>query len=339
MKAIVNGKRIMMKSVTGDAKPLHFREFDLTPKEELEKTDFIKAGEYFLSDLAIDQSDTVYHSLKDDRFNEDVTKALVKACFGIGLGYGQHSSYVVSGLPINHFAKFKDNIKGMFMGNGQETHTFNVQWERVMGVDHMEITHKPASALGTVRTIEGRFLPQAHAAAMSSILDEQGNIADKVRAGKTIAVIDPGFGTTDVYVLSALKAVERLTFSTDIAMNTAYRLIANKIQDSFGVSLPLYKVAAVVRNGTFTKDGKVAPMKPVIDWAFKATAQQFLAELYNRWKNTHEIDETLVAGGGGKELYPYLMREIKNTSLLPNSQWAIAEGYDRWGRMTWKDAR
>ncbi|MNE51437.1 hypothetical protein D3C80_1460650 [compost metagenome] len=172
---------------------------------------------------------------------------------------------------------------------------------------------------------------------MSRLLAEDGSIADKKLASKTVAVIDPGFGTTDVYVLNAMSPVERLTFSVPVAMNTAYTLIANKIREGFGVQLPFYLVENVVRSKKFVKDGVEADMTEVIAWAFKHTAQQFLAELYNHWKNTHEIDTILVAGGGGASLYPYLVPELSSPELLPNPQWSIAIGYHRWGVRTWKD--
>lgn len=313
----------------------------MTSDEDKLKTDFITFRDgmldYFISDLAIEQSDTIYHSLKDDRFNSDAIKILVGTMFGLGLGYGQHQTNVVSGLPASHYGKFKDQIKSLFMGQGQGLHTFNVGWERVAGFDRMQVEFKPQSAMGQVRTMEGRFLPQPHGAAMSRILAEDGTIADKVLAGKTVAVIDPGFGTSDVYVLSALSPVERLTFSVNVAMNTAYTLISNKIRDAFGVTLPLYKIEAVVRSCKFIKDGVEHDMSQVIIWAFRSTAQQLVAEIHNHWKNTHEIDHILVAGGGGAALYPYILNEFRSIELLLNSQWSIVEGYNRWGKRTWKD--
>ena len=341
-RQIINRQRIITKSVVGDGKELHFRDMDLVSDEDLKKKDYIQTRdglqEYFISDLAIDQSDSIYHSLKSDRFNNDAILQLVRTAFGIGLGSGNHSMYIVSGLPASQYAKYKDNIKSLFMGEGQQTHNYSVTYERYKGLDETHIFARAQTAMGTVRTIEGRFLPQPHAAAMDRILAPDGSIEDKVLAGKTVGVIDPGFGTSDIYVISALSAVQKLTFSTPIAMNTAYTLISNKIEEKFGVTLPLYAVEAVVLSKRFIKNGIPHDMSQVIQWAFKATAQQLVSEIYNKWKNTHEIDHILVAGGGGAALYQYLVTEFSNIEKLHNGQWAIASGYDKWGRRTWKDA-
>ncbi|MMZ43629.1 hypothetical protein D1872_51920 [compost metagenome] len=341
-KAIVNNKRIITKSVVGDGKSLEFKDLDMTTEDTKRQKDSIsfKDGmlDYFVSDLAIDQSDTIYHSLKDDRFDSDSIKILVRTMFGLGFGYGQHQSYIVSGLPASHYGKFKDQIKALFMGQGQLVHNFSVDWDRFMSDEGMVIEARPQSAIGQVRTIEGRFLPQPHGAAMSRILAPDGSIEDKSLAAKTVAVIDPGFGTSDVYVLSALSPVERLTFSVPVAMNTAYTLISNKIKEKFGVTLPLYKIESIVRTNTFIKNGVAHDMTQVNVWAFKSTAHQLVAEIYNHWKNTHEIDHILTAGGGGAALYPYIQGEFRNIELLRNSQWSIVEGYNRWGKRTWKDA-
>lgn len=339
-KSIINHKRIIMKSIVGEGKELNFGDLNIALDGE-ERKDHITCKsdgrDYFISDLAVDQSDTVYHSLKADRFDSTAVQLLVKTAFGIGFGYGQHATYVVSGLPVNHYKKFKDNIKSLFMGQGQQTHAYSVDWDSVK-VDSEVVFGKRSSAIGTVKTVEGVFLPQPFAAGMNRILADDGTIADNALANKTLAIIDPGFGTTDVYVISALSTVEKLTFSTDTAMNHAYRLISNRIQESFDIMLPLYAIEKVVKTREFKKHGKSYDMGSVIEWAFRATAQQLVSEILNKWKNTHEVDHILVAGGGGALLYPYFQSEFSNIELSGDPQWSIVSGYDKWGRRKWKDA-
>ena len=88
----------------------------------------------------------------------------------------------------------------------------------------------------------------------------------------------------------------------------------------------------------FIKDGTKHNMDQVILWAFRSTAHQLVAEIHNHWKNTHEIDHILVAGGGGAALYPHIHNEFRSIELINNSQWSIVEGYNRWGVRTWKGA-
>lgn len=314
-KAIVNGKPILMKSVVGNAKPQRFADLNMGLKDDVDHLQSrVGMEEYFVSDLAIDQSDTVIHSLKDDRFNSTATEVLVKTAFGLGFGNDLVDSKVVSGLPVSHYAEYKDNISKLFL----KSHNF-------------EVRDNGGLIKGSVRVTDGVFIPQPFGALLDRVLSDDGNISDKALAGKTVAVVDPGFGTTDVYVADALSPVERLTFSTKTAMNHSYSLIANKIEEKFGVLLPLHGIEKVVRKGEFRKSGKVYPMKEITQWAYRATAQQLLAELTNKWKTIHEIDHILLAGGGGQALSQYILPEFPNIELLNDPQWAVVKGYYKWG--------
>ena len=315
-KAIINGKRIIMKSVVGNAKKQRFADLDLGLNTGLDALRCrVGMEEYFVSDLAINQSDTIIHSLEEDRFNTAATEILVRTAFALGFDSDVVETKVVSGLPVSHYATYKENISKLFINR---THNFDVHSDGIL-------------ARGSARVTDGKFIPQPFGALLDRVLGDDGSIVDKALAGKTVAVIDPGFGTTDVYVADALSPVEKLTFSTKTAMNHAYGLISDKIEEQFEVLLHLHSIEKVVKSQVFKNKGKIYPMKQVTDWAYKATATQFLAELTNKWKAIHEIDHILLAGGGGIALSPYILPEFPNIELLDDAQWAVVSGYYKWG--------
>lgn len=315
-KAIINGKRIIMKSVVGNSKPQRFADLNLGTQDDKDHLESrVGMDDYFVSDLAIEQSDSIFYSLKDDRFDSNATEVLVKTAFAQGLGSDFTESKIVSGLPASHYSVYKNAIQKLFLN---KQHNYEVK-------DNGKLIK------GTVSIKDGKFIPQPFGALLDRVLGDDGKIADKELASKTVAVIDPGFGTTDIYVSSALTPVEKLTFSTKTAMNHSYSLISNKIEETFDVYLPLYKVENIVRNGEFRKNGKVYDMKPVIQWAHKLTAQQLVAEITNRWKTMYEIDHILLAGGGGLALGNYILPEFPNIELLEDTQWAVVNGYYKWG--------
>jgi plasmid segregation protein ParM len=317
-KGIINGKRVIIKSVVGDSKPQRFSDLDFGMKETDHLQCKIGVENFFVSDLAIDQSDSIFHSLKDDRFNNDATDVLVKTVFGLGFGNDHVESVIVSGLPVSHYATYKSDIANLFLGPGTKIHNF-------------EIRENNKLIRGSVKLVDGKFIPQPFGAQLDRILNDKGEIEDKELARKVVAVIDPGFGTTDVYVSDALTPVEKLTFSTRTAMNHAYRLIANKIEEQFGVFLQLHEIESIVRKGEFRNRGKIYDMRKVMEWAYKSTAQQLVAEITNKWKYIHEIDHILLAGGGGLALSKWILPEFPNIELLEDSQWAVVKGYYKWG--------
>ncbi len=322
-KSIVNGKRHIMKSVVGQGRKLRFRDLDMGSKEGVDDIVFKEkdgTGVCFVSDLAIKQSDVVLHSLKDNRFNGDAIDVLLRTALGMGLGSGVHESYVVSGLPVSHYDIYKDDIIDLFIGDGGKTHYFNIE-------ESQSKMYK-----GTVNSHKGKFIPQPFGALLDYLLDDEGQFKDKAIAGKTIAVIDPGFGTTDVYVVDALTPIERLTFSTKVAMNYAYQLIGNRVEQELGKVVPLYEIEAMILTGELRKDGKRYDMKPIIKWAFKVTAEKLVTEVLNKWKDeVNSIEHVVVSGGGGASLYEYLKDDFVSIELLPDSQWAVVEGYYKWG--------
>ena len=319
-KAIVDSKQMKIKSVIGDAKPLNLRDMDMGSKDTDDISSKIGDKEYFVSDLAINQSDVVIHSLKPDRFNSDAMKVLVRSILGLCLGSGEYSSYFVSGLPVSHYHIYKDAIEELFMSS---PHEYDVT------------LNGKANFSGKVVPIKGKFVPQPFGAGMDLLLDDKGAIKDRILASSTMAIIDPGFGTTDVYTMNSLSPVEKLTFTTPTAMNQVYRLLSSKIEEKFDVSLPLYKIDEIMTSGKFRKFGNTYDMSSLIKWALQSTAEQLLSEIFNKWKNMHEIDIIYVAGGGGIALFPYLSDSFSNIHLIEDSQWSIARGYYKWGIRSW----
>jgi hypothetical protein len=278
----------------------------------------------FVSDLAIQQSDTVIHSLKPNRFDEKAMRVIRNVSYAMSLGNGQHECNIISGLPTSHYSKFKDNITKLFMPGTNVTQDYEVY------VNGQRIK-------GSVKPCDGRFVPQPFGALIDEILDDNGSIADKELASLTVAIVDIGFGTTDIYVCNALTPVEKLSFSTTTALGQAYQLIADKISEK-GTDLPLYKVEQVVQDGVWVGEGgKTYNMKSTIDWALQSTAEQLVSEIYNKWRNTNQVHAVRIAGGGGIRFSPYMLSEFSNTKTCHHGQFAVVKGYEKWGKRTWKD--
>jgi plasmid segregation protein ParM len=314
VKGIINGKKVLMKSVVGDAKTLRFEDLNMGTKSADHLKSKVGSKEYFVSDLAIEQSDTVYYSLNDDRFNSESTDVLVKTAFGLGFGNESTQTAVVSGLPASHYVVYKKDIETLFLGS----HRYAVMDNRKL-------------LKGSVKVTEGKFIPQPFGALLDRLLDESGRVSDKQLIGKTVAVIDIGFGTTDVFVASMLNTIERLTFSTKTAINHSHNYISNKIEENFGILLPLYSIEKIVETQEFRNKGKSYDMTQLIQKAYYNTSSQLIAEITNKWKTIHEIDHILLAGGGGIALAKQILPHFENIELLEDAQWAIVNGYYKWG--------
>lgn len=320
-KAIIDRKPIKFKSVVGNGRKQSFQDLDFGMNAKEDKIT-VRSGTTtnFVSDLAISQSDMVLHSLEADRFSSDVTKDLLLAAFGLGFGSDHVETKVVSGLPVSHYAKYKQDIKKLFIGDG----TYKIH--------NFEVTSGGISHRGSAKVIDAEFIPQPFGALLDRILDDKGQIVDRELAQQTVAVVDPGFGTTDIYVTKGLSPIERLTFSTPTAMNFAYDLIQNKIEEASGITLPHYKLEKAVQDGYYRVEGKQYNLTQITSWAFRSASTQLVTEILNKWKsNSKEIDKILIAGGTGAAWKQWLTEKFSTAELLDNTQWAVANGYYKWG--------
>jgi hypothetical protein len=79
-------------------------------------------------------------------------------------------------------------------------------------------------------------------------------------------------------------------------------------------------------------------MSQLIQKAYYNTSAQLLAEVTNKWKTIHEIDHILLAGGGGIALSKHILPHFENIELLDDAQWAVVNGYYKWGVMHFAEA-
>lgn len=315
VKSIMNQLPVKMKSVVGEGKKLQFRDMNIHDQCEDDYSCILDSKEYFVSDLAIKQSDSVIHSLKPDRFDSDSARVLLNCALGLGYRGQSAATRFVTGLPVTHYTNYKEDLHALLM----EEHSYDIC------IDGKE-TYK-----GVINPIDTLIVPQPFGAAMDLLLDDTGKIIDKKLASKTIAIIDIGFGTSDIYVMEALDTIERMTFSSNTAVNHSYSLIADRLQDKFEVLYPLYKIEGVVKSGKIRKYGKSYSMAKTTNWALNSSAKQLVSEIYNKWRTSQDIDQIYVTGGGGAAMFEYLEPEFPNISLLPNSQWSVANGCGKWG--------
>ncbi|WJJ55372.1 hypothetical protein QB910_000128 [Dabrowskivirus KKP3916] len=334
-KAIINGKAYIIKSVVGDSKQLRFEDLRMSRSEGDHIITDMRGRKYFVSDLAVTQSKVQQHSLKANRFDSTATKVLLHTLFGMGLGSGEFEGYAVSGLPVSHYTEFKDDIRKLFQGtpvNGKTSSSI---------MKHSYSVYANGEDLqGDFTCLDSRYIPQPFGALLDVMLDDNGNWKRKELGNKMVAVIDIGFGTSDIYVTDSLEASDGMSFSSPVAMNTVYALIAQEIEERGGgdFSLALHRIEENVRKGSISIRGKEFDLKPVIKYAHETVAAQLIGEIHNKWNNEEwRIDNVFIAGGGGRALHKYIEPEFANTELIEDSQWAVVRGYNKWGKRTWHD--
>jgi plasmid segregation protein ParM len=179
------------------------------------------------------------------------------------------------------------------------------------------------------------IVAQPHGTLFNLILDDKGQIANKVLATSGVAIYDIGFKTNDGIVFKNLEPVGRLTLHSKNGMYVAYEEIRSRINQMFnGLEVKLYEIPEVVKS----RQIRGTSIDGVINDAFHHLASNIISEIKSKWDDAWEIENIVFTGGGAELLKPYLMQAYSCT-FPPNCQTSNAEGMLKyairlWGRET-----
>lgn len=303
------------KSTVGHGRELSLQNLCINNCENDHIQCTINDNKYFVSDLAIRECDTLINSLQDNRFDLESTRALLHVALAQSLGSGVHNVSIVSGLPVTHYSKFKDSLT-----------------ELIEDKHYIDTRLNGNIVRGTVTIDKSLIIPQPFGALTYELLDEQGSIFNKSLVTGVVAVIDIGFGTTDVYVVENLQPIERYSFSSKTAISTLYGYVKSNIKFTGNI----YSLQGVIESKVYKQGNKKYSIQDIISWASGVTAEALVSEISNCWKDLY-VDTVIISGGGSHMLGSYLLPHFNNPVLSNNGQMSVAVGYYKWGKFSWKD--
>lgn len=267
----------------------------------------VKIGqeEYFVGKLAQKQSDQVYYSLDEDRYESDEANVLLQTVIALMAG-GEQQVGVVTGLPLDYL-KYREKLEKSLVG----THTIEINGKQ-------KTTHV-ANAI---------VIPQPMGVFFNNLMNDSGNIVNTSYAKKTIGIVDVGFGSTDIAYVKNMEFIDKYSRSTNIAMNSVYKAIAEAIFQEFDVYKELYELEEEVQGGVVRIKGVEYDITNLIEAAKKGIANKLVTWIGTIWKNRPEIDEIIIAGGGGLSLFSHMGGPL-DARLSDNPQLAILKGYQK----------
>jgi plasmid segregation protein ParM len=301
-KAVRGAEEVGIPSVVGPARDLF--EMGLQKKDPVQHLVDLKR-DLFVGDLALRQSSTKIFSLKDEKMDQAGSAALLETVLGI-LSKGMHTEIInlVTGLPVTFYFDQKARMEQQLQGS----HRVHIK----AGSDEIR---------KSIVVDQIKVLPQPLGSVMDLLLDAQGQIRETMRdyAKGSIGVLDVGFFTNDLLVLSGLDIVRDYSRSLRSGMSVALKAMADA-----GIDLPIYELDQRIRQGHFTG---------AKEKAYKALADQILGEMETYWP-LGDLDLIVVTGGAGAELFPCLeMGSSLNVQLM--GQMSNVRGYQKIGRRTW----
>lgn len=269
-----------------------------------------KREEYFIGELARRESRNASYAFDDDKINHPNTKALLAASVLLLFPKEDMPIHLVTGLPLEQYIHKKDDFKKMlkehriiasFNGNGK---TKTVKFDKIT------------------------IFPQAAGAVYSIIIDD---LQKYLIRGSYIGLIDIGFKTTDYIVFMVdekLVLREDMSGTINIGMsrlnNAADKIFTKKTGSKLEVAelMNLVKDEQIFFRGSkLNFSNEIALIKSEISRVIKDRIKAL-------WGDKLDFFNTVfLAGGGAKELEPFISNIHPNTVLTKNPQFANAEGF------------
>lgn len=294
-------RRFVQPSIIGEAKDM----FDSNIKPD----DFFYNEEYFVGKLAQRHSDVKYHSMKDNKAESGTSEILINTA----LGYLNRSSSfnLVTGLPLKFFFTQQDDMKNV-LEKFKEVNILNIKKG-----NHQYTNVQP-------ELLKYKLVPQGQGIAMDYLLKDDGTFDKSGVARKKILVVDLGFYTLGLLGLDKMEIMKE-SYSQNIGVDNAYKLLQSYIQNQFGKSPARYDLDPHVIEGKY----EGVDITNLIRKAFRALAQQIQNEIDGV---NIKFDYYLIGGGAAHYIFEYL--NLHNKILF--DQLAQIRGYRKIGVRLWK---
>ncbi len=153
----------------------------------------------------------------------------------------------------------------------------------------------------------------------------------------TVAVLDPGFNTLDLYVIRNLQVSPIGTTGDTIGVHQAAKKVADEIYRLTGARISLRQADSLLRMKRLPKIRRT-DLRPIVEAAKADNAAQIIQAVRLAWANL--VAEAYIATGGGTAMYtPYIQRALPDVEILPEPATANARGLAQYARrQRWKDA-
>jgi plasmid segregation protein ParM len=264
---------------------------------------------YFVGDLAIRQSQMVTRSLGRNRVEDISAKVLLLAGLALFAENGEQKFNVVTGLPVDYYQLYKDD------------------WALLMQGTHAIKFGSGSEERPKIITIDKiQMIPQPFGTLYDRKLDSEGTLLENELAGLKVGIVDIGYKTSDLALADDLEFVSRQSISSEIAMSTAYNLIAQKIQEKFKLEKETYEMDKIIETGVVRVAGVPHDISEFKKEAFTLLADKIATEVNSIW-DKREIDVILLTGGGGKAISEYFLPKFPQAVLVNGPQFANVRGY------------
>ena len=178
------------------------------------------------------------------------------------------------------------------------------------------------------------FTSQAVSALFGVLLNENGTLNEDVESKVTL-VLDGGFNTMGIFLLTAANTIEDAESNTDYAMYNVYKLIADRLKEEYGQDFTKSDIDKIKKNDYYTvvlnKEGKTEKIsvKETFETVMKEVIAEFMEYLNKKFNYLIHVERIIITGGTGYEYMDGITEYIKeNKQHLDVSKDVILTNYE-----------
>ncbi len=321
---VTNGsEQIAFKSIYGEAADIQFREnlLDTSRQEEYLHLEMEENG-YFVGELAERQSTVRHFTLDQNQLMGNFAKVLTLGALG-RMAKEDKPIKLVTGLPIKFYSAHREQLVQKLTGRHNIT-VVNPDGSRNERMLHIA---------------QVKVIPQPFGSMYNLMLNDGGEAGERRFLTEKIGVIDIGFRTADYTVSNRTKYLERASRTYENGISQTFTTLANKLQESSGVNVELFRLFEAAKKGNIKIRGKNYDLAKSLDRIHAQLASEIANEVNQLWLDEWDIDNIVISGGGGAVLAPYLSELIEG-NLLPldpneDARFNNVKGYLKYARYLW----
>lgn len=227
-----------------------------------------------------------------EKSTDSLTLALTWSAVAQLTGPGYHTVEIAVGLPLSWYAVQKTTLAAALRG------TVDVDYCRLL-IESVTVFPQGIGALLAIDTLPDGL----------------------------IGLVDVGYRTVDYLVAQVQGGVPRPILDRSgtwqNGMHVAYTAMSQRLEKQTTIRFEPHEL---VERESVMASGQRVQLEPYRAVALQALAGELSRHLATSWDGIAEkLDALFLAGGGALALQPYL--EFPGQQILPDSQWANAQGY------------
>jgi len=265
---------------------------------------------YYIGELAKREGFSDAFTLSIDKHNQEETKILLAAATALLMSDNDNTINVATGLPLEQYQTYKKQ--------------FQEEIEKCKAI----VSFPEYNITRIVKFNKVVIFPQAAGAVYYALMD---NISKYMIKNSYIVLIDIGFKTTDYVTFlidNRLRFLPDFSGTIDTGISKIFATLGKLYTQKTGASANTEGLMEILKDNNIYFRGQYISFETEVNILKNELARLVKKSIVDKLKDEYEKVSTMfVAGGGGKDLYPYLKDAHTNVELVKDAQFANAYGF------------